>query len=68
MGAETGEGLRRGHPIRAVFKEPLNQSPAPRREMTMRADDKGFDLVIPEGISVSGRIVCTEPKGETTAD
>jgi len=23
---------------------------------------KGFDLVIPEGISVSGRIVCTEPK------
>lgn len=23
---------------------------------------KGFDLVIPAGISVSGRIVCTEPK------
>jgi hypothetical protein len=23
---------------------------------------KGFDLVIPPGISVSGRIVCTEPK------
>jgi hypothetical protein len=23
---------------------------------------KGFDLVIPEGISVSGRIVCIEPK------
>jgi type IV secretory pathway TraG/TraD family ATPase VirD4 len=23
---------------------------------------KGFDLVIPEGISVTGRIVCTEPK------
>lgn len=23
---------------------------------------KGFDLVIPEGISLSGRIVCTEPK------
>ena len=23
---------------------------------------KGFDLVIPDGISVSGRIVCTEPK------
>jgi hypothetical protein len=23
---------------------------------------KGFDVVIPEGISVSGRIVCTEPK------
>jgi hypothetical protein len=22
----------------------------------------GFDLVIPEGLSVSGRIVCTEPK------
>ena len=22
----------------------------------------GFDLVIPDGISVSGRIVCTEPK------
>ena len=22
----------------------------------------GFDLVIPEGISLSGRIVCTEPK------
>jgi len=22
----------------------------------------GIDLVIPEGISVSGRIVCTEPK------
>ena len=22
----------------------------------------GFDLVIPEGISVSGRVVCTEPK------
>ena len=25
----------------------------------------GFDLVIPEGISVSGRIVCTEPKEQT---
>ena len=24
----------------------------------------GFDLVIPEGISVTGRIVCTEPKKE----
>lgn len=23
---------------------------------------KGFDIVIHEGISVSGRIVCTEPK------
>lgn len=23
---------------------------------------KGFDLVIPEGISLSGRIVCTEPR------
>ena len=23
---------------------------------------KGFDLVIPDGISVGGRIVCTEPK------
>ena len=23
---------------------------------------KGFDVVIPAGISVSGRIVCTEPK------
>ena len=23
---------------------------------------KGFDLVIPEGISLTGRIVCTEPK------
>lgn len=23
---------------------------------------KGFDVVIPDGISVSGRIVCTEPK------
>jgi hypothetical protein len=22
----------------------------------------GFDLVLPEGISVSGRVVCTEPK------
>lgn len=28
---------------------------------------KGFDLVIPAGISVSGRIVCTEPK-EPTAE
>jgi len=25
---------------------------------------KGFDLVIPDGISVGGRIVCTEPKQE----
>jgi hypothetical protein len=25
----------------------------------------GFDLVIPEGISVAGRIVCTEPKEQT---
>ena len=25
---------------------------------------KGFDIVIHEGISVSGRIVCTEPKKE----
>lgn len=29
---------------------------------------KGFDLVIPEGLSVTGRIVCTEPKeGEPPA-
>ena len=26
---------------------------------------KGFDVVIPAGISVSGRIVCTEPKEQT---
>ena len=25
---------------------------------------KGFDLVIPTGLSVSGRIVCTEPKDD----
>jgi hypothetical protein len=25
----------------------------------------GFDVVIPAGISVSGRIVCTEPKEQT---
>jgi hypothetical protein len=25
---------------------------------------KGFDVVIPPGISVSGRIVCTEPKAD----
>ena len=25
---------------------------------------KGFDLVIPAGISVSGRIVCMEPKDQ----
>ena len=24
----------------------------------------GFDLVIPEGLSVSGRIVCVEPKAK----
>jgi hypothetical protein len=28
---------------------------------------KGFDLVIPAGISVSGRIVCTEPKEPSEA-
>jgi hypothetical protein len=28
---------------------------------------KGFDLVIQEGISVGGRIVCTEPKDEAEA-
>ena len=27
----------------------------------------GFDLVIPEGISVSGRIVCREPREELPA-
>ena len=27
----------------------------------------GFDLVIPPGISVSGRIVCTEPKEKEPA-
>lgn len=27
----------------------------------------GFDLVIPEGISVTGRIVCTEPKEKEEA-
>lgn len=27
----------------------------------------GFDVVIPEGISVSGRIVCTEPKEKEPA-
>jgi hypothetical protein len=26
---------------------------------------EGFDLVIPEGISVTGRIVCTKPKEKT---
>ncbi|MEJ0047136.1 MAG: hypothetical protein WDN04_14240 [Rhodospirillales bacterium] len=29
---------------------------------------KGFDLVIPAGLSVSGRIVCTEPKDDQSAD
>lgn len=24
----------------------------------------GFDLVIPEGVSVSGRVVCIEPKSD----
>ncbi len=28
----------------------------------------GFDLVIPEGISVTGRIVCTEPKEKEPAE
>jgi hypothetical protein len=28
---------------------------------------KGFDLVIPAGLSVSGRIVCTEPKEPSEA-
>lgn len=28
---------------------------------------KGFDLVIPEGLSVTGRIVCVEPKDEPPA-
>ena len=27
----------------------------------------GFDLVIPAGLSVSGRIVCTEPKEDQPA-
>ena len=29
---------------------------------------KGFDLVIPTGISVSGRIVCITPKDESEID
>lgn len=29
---------------------------------------KGFDLVIPTGLSVSGRIVCTERKDEAQAE
>ena len=29
---------------------------------------KGFDVVIPDGISVSGRIVCTEPRERTDGD
>lgn len=29
---------------------------------------KGFDVVIPEGISVTGRIVCTEPKDKDPAE
>ena len=29
---------------------------------------KGFDLVIPDGISLSGRVVCTEPKAEEALD
>jgi type IV secretory pathway TraG/TraD family ATPase VirD4 len=29
---------------------------------------KGFDVVIPEGISVSGRIVCTEPKDKPASE
>jgi hypothetical protein len=28
---------------------------------------KGFDVVIPAGINVSGRIVCTEPKEKEPA-
>ncbi len=28
----------------------------------------GFDLVIPEGISVTGRIVCTKPKEKKAED
>ena len=29
---------------------------------------RGFDVVIPEGISLSGRIVCREPREEEPAD
>jgi len=29
---------------------------------------KGFDLVVHDGISVSGRIVCTEPKDKTAEE
>lgn len=29
---------------------------------------KGFDLVIPDGIAVTGRIVCTEPKEQADAE
>jgi len=29
---------------------------------------KGFDLVIPPGISLSGRIVCTEPKTDDATE
>ena len=29
---------------------------------------KGFDVVIHEGISVTGRIVCTVPKSEETSE
>ncbi|MDS4055362.1 hypothetical protein [Accumulibacter sp.] len=28
----------------------------------------GFDLIIPKGLSVTGRIICIEPKDESSSD
>lgn len=50
--AKEGEGSATWYPIGAVW---------PHR------NGKGFDLVIPPGVTVSGRIVCTERKEKPAA-
>ncbi len=50
---EGSERKAQWHPIGAVWPH---------------KNGRGFDLVIPAGISVSGRIVCTERKEQAEAD
>ena len=55
-----------------VVTEPQrrNQKAVWHRVATVWAHNNGngFDLVIPPGVSLSGRVVCTEPKNEASTE
>ena len=53
---------------RTVARMKLASYLRPGYVQTSQGNGKGFDVVIPDGISVSGRIVCTEAKNKDATE